>query len=259
MAENGFLTNTDKAFLRGEKEYETKQGRYDRRRAIAERTRQAFRDFALLCDELNEDERNRIFDVGPTESAPTEKALQAGFAKAFGDNDGVEELPGEEELREYREEYEARANLREGVVGTLGFLYLALEGPADRPIPQQRGFRYRFSQVLDGAVRWAENERRQGDIPPAVVDVTFDVDVYNPELDYEYAVEKFARGQQNELSDREIRSLLTGLTSDLGVLSEWRGLDDLHSFADRVEERRAEIEERGDLDPTSSDTDGADE
>lgn len=247
MAENGFLTNTDKAFLRGEKEYETKQGRYDRRRAITERTQQAFRDFALLCDELDEHERNRIFDVGPTEGAPTEKAVQAGLAQAFGDDDDLEEAPGEEEIREYRQQYEKRANLRQGVMGTLGFLYLALEGPADKPIPQPRGFRYRFPQVLEGAVRWAENERRQGDIPPAAVDVTFDVDVYNPELDFEYAVEKFARGQQNELSDREIRSLLTGLTSELGVLSELGGLHDLHGFADRVEERRAELEEKGEL------------
>ena len=227
MGENGFLTDVDKQYLRGEKEYKSKQGRYDRRRAIAERTRQAFQDFALLCNELDENERNRIFDVGPTEDAPTEKALQAGFAKAFGDDDGVGEIPGEEELREYMDEYEARANLREGVMGTLGFLYLALEGPADRP--------------------------------PAAVDVTFDVDVYTPELDYEYAVEKFARGQQNELSDREIRSLLTGLTSDIGVLSEWSGLDDLHSFADRVDERRTELEERGDLGSTLSDTDAVDE
>jgi hypothetical protein len=57
--ENGFLTDVDKQFLRGEKEYESNQGRYDRRRAIAKRTRQAFHDFALLYEVLDEHERDR--------------------------------------------------------------------------------------------------------------------------------------------------------------------------------------------------------
>jgi hypothetical protein len=60
----GFLTDTDKEFLRGEKEYtgeNANQIRYQRRSAIRERTRAALADFAFLCDELDANEREKIF------------------------------------------------------------------------------------------------------------------------------------------------------------------------------------------------------
>jgi len=60
----GFLTDTDEEFLRGEKEYtgeNASQIRYQRRSAIRERARAALADFAFLCDELDADERAKIF------------------------------------------------------------------------------------------------------------------------------------------------------------------------------------------------------
>jgi hypothetical protein len=68
MAENGFLTERDRQFLTGEKEYtgeNAKQMRYQARRAIRERTRAAFDDFALLCDVLEDQEWGKIFSGEP--------------------------------------------------------------------------------------------------------------------------------------------------------------------------------------------------
>lgn len=66
-AHKGFLTDADKEFLRGEKEYSGEnaaQMRYQRRQAIRERTRNACRDFSLLLDELEPEEVAKIFPFG---------------------------------------------------------------------------------------------------------------------------------------------------------------------------------------------------
>jgi len=63
----GFLTDTDKAFLRGEREYtgdNAAQMRYQRRQAIRERTRNACRDFSLLLAELDPEEVAKLFPFG---------------------------------------------------------------------------------------------------------------------------------------------------------------------------------------------------
>lgn len=77
----GFLTEKDREFLRGEKEYESKQGRYARRRSIRERTRGALRDFLLLCAELSVEERDKIFDTDPDSDESSE--LEEGVAKTI--------------------------------------------------------------------------------------------------------------------------------------------------------------------------------
>lgn len=60
-SDKGFLTPTDREFLRGEKEYDSKQGRYARRQAIRERIQNSLRDFVLLFEYLDSDEIVRIF------------------------------------------------------------------------------------------------------------------------------------------------------------------------------------------------------
>lgn len=64
MGDNkGFLTPADREFLRGEKEFSgdnAKQMRYQRRRSIRDRTRDAFRDFSLLFETLDDDELETI-------------------------------------------------------------------------------------------------------------------------------------------------------------------------------------------------------
>lgn len=59
----GFLTETDRKYLRGEKEYtgeNAKQMRYQRRQSIRDRTANAFRDFALLYHDLPPEERRKV-------------------------------------------------------------------------------------------------------------------------------------------------------------------------------------------------------
>lgn len=65
--EKGFLTSTDRKFLRGDREYDSKHSRYERRKSIRERARGAFRDFALLAEQLPENEREKIFSTGSNE------------------------------------------------------------------------------------------------------------------------------------------------------------------------------------------------
>lgn len=240
---SGFLTQTDRRFLRGEKKYtgeHAKQNRYQRRKAIAERTRKAFADFALLHAELDRHERNRIFDVGPHELGPAPQAVLS----AVGEEGGYS--PTAEEIQDYIDQKEERAILREHVTDTIAFLYHTLEGEPGEAIPDDRGFPYDFETVLKAAIHDAERDRRGADVPFSHIHVTFDVDVVVPDIDYQYAIEKFARGESHELSDRELRGLLTALTSDLVPLDAFAQFDDLHEFADRVEERREQLrEERG--------------
>jgi len=63
MTRDGFLTEADREFIRGEREYSSKHSRYDRRRAIRERTRRAFADMSLLYNLLDEDELAKIFST----------------------------------------------------------------------------------------------------------------------------------------------------------------------------------------------------
>lgn len=225
------MTATDRAFLRAEKEYESKQSRYQRREAIAARARAAFEDFSLLREELDRHERNRIFDVGPAEDPPMIKAITKE-----GD------VPSDEELQEYADEKEKRAVLREHVKDTLAFLYHSIEGEPGEVLPADQIFPVGFAGVLEGGVYDAERGRREPGVSIAGIDVTFEVDVYDPQIDYQYAAEKFARGEQNELSDRELRALLTALTSKSDFpADDFAQFGDLHDFADRIEERRDEL------------------
>jgi hypothetical protein len=70
---SGFLTSKDKEHLNGDSEYNSRQGRYQRRRSIRERTRLAFGDFSTLVDTLDTDEREKIFD---TDKRSKERAQQ---------------------------------------------------------------------------------------------------------------------------------------------------------------------------------------
>lgn len=78
--EKGFLTSTDRKFLRGETEYDSKHSRYERRRSIRDRTRGAFRDFALLAEQLPKQEREKIFE---TESRQDRHDLEQDLSKTI--------------------------------------------------------------------------------------------------------------------------------------------------------------------------------
>lgn len=100
----GFLTDADKAFLRGEKEYSgdnVAQMRYQRRKAIRERTRNACRDFSLLLDELEPEEVAKIFPFGD-DTQDTDGVYSgmtdamALFFVSFFDREGVSDVSARE-------------------------------------------------------------------------------------------------------------------------------------------------------------------
>lgn len=209
--ERGFLTRVDRDFLTGEKEYtgeNAKQQRYERREAIAARTRQAFRDFALLYDELNEHERDRIFDVG---------VVEEGDGRIVVDDKAVNDL-------------------RDSLIGTFAFLYLSLEGELEPDsAPHLRTLNAGFGDFVDAGVSKAESERRPH--PGAyTIDVDFSVDAtHRGEVDLERAIDKIAAYRAYELSETELRSIiLTYDPATTGDEGDWQ------DFADSIQQRRDE-------------------
>lgn len=201
---NGFLTGADRDFLNGEKEYtgkHAKQNRYKRREGIAKRTRAAFADFALLYDQLDESERNRIFDVGGREGmgVPTpERGLYADL------------------------------------VNTVAFLYLALEGEHDSSTTTDRWFSVPFERVLKQGVKSAEQRRYGRRVLVVVGDLEVDVRTTLGPQTIQAAIDKLARQEYASLTESEMFAILF----EFGE----KHYDSYSRLADRVDERRAELE-----------------
>ena len=191
--ENGFLTDRDKAFLRsnanGDDYYtgeNAKNQRYETREVIAERARQAFHDFALLYDTLDQHERDRIFDV----------------ADDVTDHDAVNDF-------------------HSALVDTVAFLYLSLEGEAgtDTVLHRERSFQVPFDAILTQGVKRGEISRYEKERLNNMVNVEFGVDVTEG-TDYlrtQRAVDKIARSRFSELTEEEMYSLL--FLYDLDVMN----------------------------------------
>lgn len=179
MVENGFLTDRDRSFLLGEKEYtgeNAKQMRYQARRAIRERTRAAFQDFALLNETLDPEERSKILDV----RIPNKHTVS---------DTGVDE------------------ETRDGLVNTIGFIYLALEGELDDPAPRVLPTVPSFEEILKAAVRGAESARHSRVERTVIPSVEFDVKI-TEKWDTGHAAAKLARGNVEALSEPELRALV---------------------------------------------------
>jgi len=214
--ERGFLTKTDREFLTGEHEYTSesaKQQRYQRREAIAERTRQAFHDFALLYEALDSHERHRIFDSG--------------------------------ERKEANE-------LSHAIEDTIGFLYWAIQGDiGDRDRVFDRSFPPIFWDLLEAGLR--DGERRRQPEPNDIHSIQIEYErpnlsVTRPEMvDMERVAHALAMNKGRKLSDEELRSALAFLASETTHRIE-RTVDgtpvneltdeprDLHQLAERVQE-----------------------
>ena len=215
---NGFLTSTDKEFLQTDEEYYTgehaKQSRYERRRAIAERARQAFHDFRLLYETLDEDERDRIFDIPPVHDDP-----------------------------------EAHNQLSNALSTTMAFLYRSLEGDLQSGSVQKRGFRAPFGEILTQGVKMAESDRYQEGTDREVYKLHVKFEYEQPEIQaigypggLERSLRKLARGAYQEMTEKEMSSIFAhyrpgSAVEDL-VETEQEGFDRLN---DRLEEIRQEM------------------
>lgn len=71
----GVLTPTDRAFLRGEKEYKNEETATHRRADIRQRVRDSIMDFTLLVEELPEEDRNRIFGPDADDETISDQAM----------------------------------------------------------------------------------------------------------------------------------------------------------------------------------------
>jgi hypothetical protein len=175
MSENGFLTERDRKFLLGEKEYtgeNAKQMRYQARRAIRERARAALFDMQLLFDVLDEHELEKVFQL------PQEP-------------DDVDE----------------RAEFKGALEDTLAYLYLGVGALQQQP----RGWAS-FRHYVEKGVLRAESKR--SDDPHAGAEILVDVSIehYHPsEADVNEALEKIAEGRERELTERELRAFLQQL------------------------------------------------
>lgn len=203
--EKGFLTQVDRDFLLGEKEYtgeNAKQQRYERREAIAARTRQAFRDFSLLYETLDGHERDRIFDVGKGE-----------------------------------DDRQALSEFQDALIDTIAFLYHALEGEVGSGVLYHRSFRTPFKAILQSGVRKGEIGRHPQELYKSMIGVEFDVSVTSGELiDVDRAIEKIIELREYELTEAEVRALIRGFDPDLGI--HGRGWGELEK---RVRARRKEL------------------
>lgn len=202
MVENGFLTDRDKKFLTGEKEYtgdNAKQLRYQTRRAIRERTRAAYRDFALLYEVLDENERNKIFDI---------------------------DVEGQVPPRHH--------GLYSDLVDTIAFLYLSLKGDVDSQVVTEREFAPHFDSILEAAIKSGEKRRYPRpvlvEVEPPDVDVRTNIDSGTQEG----AIDKIAARDYDELTEEEMFTLLFRF-------GELHGDESYERLRDRVEERREKM------------------
>lgn len=169
--EHGFLTPTDRSFLQGETEYDSKQGRYKRRQSIRERTRGAYLDFTLLYDHLDDEERTKIFEP---------------LADGVYHPQAVPWREGDPPARFQR----ARA-LKDGISSAIAFSYLGL-----RPIPVS------FTELVEAAVFNTERGRDR------VVDVSLDIEDKDPLHAIESAIAKLQAGSIDDLSYTESRLVM---------------------------------------------------
>lgn len=206
--ERGFLTKVDREFLTGEREYtgeNAKQQRYERREAIAARTRAAFRDFQLLYETLDEHERNRIFDVGDD---------------VISDKDLINEF-------------------HSALVDTLAFIYLSLETEVESDTLHYRSFRVPFNAILQQAVKKGEVDRYDRELFHTMVKVEFNVEVkegIDPHTS-DRAIEKIADMRFNELTEEEMFSLLFSY-DPLRTIHEGR---DYTALDERIQNKRDEL------------------
>lgn len=189
----GFLTEKDRKFLRGEIEYESKQGRYARRQSIRERTRSAFADFSLLHEHLPDDEYEKIFSVNDDGE---HRSVVDGYPSP------EECIEGEMGRYEY---YRVLSD-------TLAFVFLASRVIEKQVlVSDQFADIKRFDTLLERGVQLAIDSRT--DNSQILHTVEFSIEELDLSLvDEERVGEKLSEGGISELTDRELRYFLQSLS-----------------------------------------------
>ena len=99
--ENGFLTDDDKAFLRGERTYEDRQSVRDKRYRVRERSKRALEEFALLGFLADGDIDSIISDVAEENQGEELKAIYDILCSFTGELDVEDEVILRRELEKW--------------------------------------------------------------------------------------------------------------------------------------------------------------
>lgn len=176
----GFLTSTDREFLRGEKVYEHRQSTYDRRQTIRDRTRDALLDFAVLYEHLSDDQREKILQPRPDPRRP----------KELGGGKWTEE---QQEAKRRTQE----ALLDEGLMSAMALFI------------EQRG-EERFEEIVERAVAHVRaGERTPGGVAPATEGIAVELSITHTEtVTPSMIAQKIRRAGVDRLSASEQRALL---------------------------------------------------
>lgn len=204
----GILTEADREFLAGRKDYDSPQARYQRRKAIRDRTRRGIRDFTFLYEHLSGEDRRRMFEG--EEAAALEGALIDLIAFVYRALEG--DIGHQRELRDRPLNARFEHVLKKGVY----------QAELDR----------RAAGEEDGVVRGR---------PAVDFDVSFDVPDF---AKWDEAATDLAENYGRKLGDGELRDLLVtaamntatvAATDDEDVREQLEG-GDLEALAERVAE-----------------------
>lgn len=165
----GVLTQADREFLRGKKEFASKQSRRDARYRIRQRIRHAILDFSVILYHLGKRDRRQIFDE-------------------YSDNTPDRD-PSNLSLDEVRGLVE-NTMFASGVSDTIAFLYL---GIGDVNLS--------FEPVLESAIEAAEEERGY-----VLENVSVDITVSRTRPDTEQLRQKLESGEG--LTEDELKALI---------------------------------------------------
>lgn len=165
----GVLSQADREFLKGKKEFASEQSRRDARYRIRQRIRHAVLDFSLILHHLEKRDRRQIF------SSYDDKLSEEG-----------QRNPSKEDVREVVE----NTMFASGVSDTIAFLYLGLGG-----VNQS------FEPILESAVKTAEEERGY-----IIRDMAVNIDVSRGLPNTDHLQQKLAQGAG--LTEDELRALI---------------------------------------------------
>lgn len=178
--DRGFLAPIDRAFLRGEKDYEHRQSTYDRRQTIRDRTRNALLDFAVLYEHLSDDQREKILEPRP----------DSRLSEKFGGGKAT------------KEQQQAEKRLQQALLdrGLMSAMALFIE---------QRG-EERFEEIVERAVAHVRaGERTPGGVAPATEGISVELSITHTDtVTPSMMAHKIGESGIDRLSASEQRALL---------------------------------------------------
>ncbi|AZH26848.1 hypothetical protein [Haloplanus aerogenes] len=154
--DRGILTPDDRKYLRGEKEYSSKQSEIDARYRIRKRIKNAIIDFSIILSKLTDNDREQIFKS----NAPSEERKEGISAEKL-------------------DEFVKQTRFVRGIEHAIGFLYLGIVDLG-----------WNFEEVLEAGIKNAEEKRGY-----VVDNVSVNIEITHSEPNFEELIQKLQRGE----------------------------------------------------------------